>query len=157
MRDTKALQDARTAEPDPYLRRFGLPKWNRTVTVADVYTLFARLPEFNGWTADDHHTRAVSQLQQSITLHGQWKRLAEDALREFGDGNGVYISGIIRDHFPEDTKTRLRELAHTSSSLSATAYAHWRQSGGTMNTFRQEYDRLQGRSTDDRPIGQRKR
>lgn len=156
MRDTKALQDARTTETDPYRRRFGLPKWNRPATVGDDHRLFARLPEFAGWTKDEHETRATSQLRHSITLHGQWQRQAADALRAFGDGNGVYISGIIRDHFPEDVKTRLRELSHRSSELSTTAYAHWRASGRTMDTFRQLYDRLQGRTVDDRPIGQRK-
>lgn len=157
MRDTKALQDARANEPDPYKRRFGMPKWNRTITVADDHRLFARLPEFAGWTRAEHLARATSQLSHAITCKLQWRRQVETALQAFGDGSGVLISGIVRDHFPGEVKDRLRELAQRSTSLQDTAYAHWRAAGKTMSTYRQEIDRLQGRTTDDRPIGQRTR
>lgn len=40
----------------------------------------------------------------------QWDSLVASALAEHGD-HGAQISGIGRDHFPEDLKNRLRTLA----------------------------------------------
>lgn len=142
MRDTKALQATRAVEPNPYARRFGAPKWSRPITVCDDHRLFARLPEFADWDKTQHENTAVSKLRHAITLRLQYRRAVDDALSTYGDGNGVLISGVVRDHFPMDVKDNLRTLAHTSSDLGAQAYAHWRAAGNAMHTFGRKRDEM---------------
>ncbi len=48
--------------------------------------------------------------------------LAERALNDYGD-HGSPISGIVRDHFPEDTRITLRALARDVARYSDEAYA----------------------------------
>jgi hypothetical protein len=38
-------------------------------------------------------------------------RLAEAAIRDYGDGSGQPISGCVRDHFPECVKVLLMNMA----------------------------------------------
>lgn len=157
MRDTKALQHARLTEPNPYLRRFGLPKWNRSATVTDDHRLFHRLPEFDGWTSAQHETAARDYITAAIEHQKHYRAYASEAFKTYGDGNGVLISGVLRDHFPEEVKTILRTHAHGKTDCHDRAFAHWRAAGKTLSTFRMMVEEAQGRTVDDRPIGQRTR
>jgi len=51
-----------------------------------------------------------------------WDKAAQDALASYGD-HGPQISGCVRDHFPESTKSYLRSLARNVSILSDAAWA----------------------------------
>lgn len=136
MRDTKALQAARDAERDPYARRFTFPKWNRTVTVEDEPRLFRRLPEFANWTKARH--KAVAREYKAIAavdraIYGQCVTIAE---RLYGT-DGPLISGVHRDHYPEDTKETLRYFARRVGDFSSKSLAHWAAAGLTIKTWRQ--------------------
>lgn len=142
MRDTKALQTARESERNPYARRFPYPKWNVTVTVLDEYRLFPRLPEFTGWTHAQHVAVAIEYLTLAHITNGMYGATCDAMIRAFGDGSGVLVSGVYRDHFPETVKTDLRTLAHTATDYHARSLAHWQASGRRLTTWRAMRDRL---------------
>ena len=50
----------------------------------------------------------------------EWNAAVDLALKAYGDGTGSLISGVYRDHFPNDVKDRLRFLTR-GKNLSADA------------------------------------
>lgn len=128
--------------PDPYLRTFRFPKWNRFVRATDEPSLLRRMPEFAGWTKQAHHTVAIDFMAQSIARDELWAHQVGEAILRHGDGNGVLISGVYREHFPEDVKSSLRALAHGATFAREKSCAHWQAAGKRMSTWRAEYQRM---------------
>lgn len=143
MRDTAALRTARLLETDPYRRQFAFPKWNRYVTVTDEHSLFARLPEFDGWTSAQHEAIARQYAVLSAAERGMWLQLVTIGARTFGDGNGVLISGVYREHWPDRLKHDLRTLAHSEGEYSARSFAHWQAAGKRLATWREMVDAIE--------------
>ena len=129
-----------TPEPDPYRRRFRMPKWNGPITVTDDHRLFRRLPEFSDWTKARHEGAARDYCAQASSYNQIWRELVDRSLAIYGNGDGVLISGVYRDHFPDAVKDALRVHAHGASDFSAKSLAHWRAAGRTLDTWRQYRD-----------------
>jgi hypothetical protein len=120
--------------PNPYDRRFTFPKWNGTVTVLQEHRLFRYLPEFQQWTAQEHVREARYALQASYTLRTAYYALVQSAEATYGN-HGPLISGIVRGHFPEETKTILRTLCRAFNRESERSLAHWYAARKTLNTW----------------------
>lgn len=130
-----------TLNRDPYRRSFSVPKWSRAVRVTDEPRLFRRLPEFATWTKDRHYQMALEYL----AIAGATRRMYQDAIdlacELYGNGTGILISGIYRDHFPEPMKVSLRVLARELSESHDRSLAHWLASGRRVHTWRDARDR----------------
>jgi len=59
-----------------------------------------------------HALRAQGLDEVSRAMEEEYQYVIDAALKRYGDGNGRLISGVIRDHFPDNVKNRLRFLAH---------------------------------------------
>lgn len=53
-----------------------------------------------------------------------------------GDGDGVLVSGVFRDHFPDAVKTRLRYLNRAANRAQDFSFYLWKYSGRTTETWR---------------------
>lgn len=124
-----------TEKRDPYKRLFKVAKWNRLIPVTDDHRLFARLPEFAGWTKAKHEQVARDYFNISRIEEGMYGELISLGLRLFGDGNGVLISGVYREHWPELFKADLRQLAHSYREYSSRSLVHWRAAGKRRETW----------------------
>ena|SRR5215467_2722461 len=142
MRETKSLRYSREQETDPYKRRFTWPKWNRTVTVLDVHQLFARLPEFTGWTADRHLQASRDYLNVAHSYRQCQSDLIARGSRLYGD-DGALIAGGFREHWPDALKDAIRVHAHGATDFSDKSLAHWQAAGRRVATWRQERERWQ--------------
>ena len=58
----------------------------------------------------------------TCTQSRAWDKAGRDALAAYGN-HGPQISGILRDHFPECTKSYLRSIARNITILSDAAWA----------------------------------
>jgi hypothetical protein len=65
---------------------------------------------------------AVELFSESVKASREHSALAKRALEKYGD-HGSQISGIVREHFPENVKTQLRALARKVTEKSDAAYA----------------------------------
>ncbi len=141
MRDTNALRSARDNERNPYERRFTFPKWTRTVTVLDEHRLFARLPEFSGWSKARHEQTArdyLAAMRDTRTLHNAILAIYE---RHLGT-DGPLISGGFREPWPDYAKDYCRYHAQRTTEFSAMSLAHWQAAGKRIATWREERDRI---------------
>jgi hypothetical protein len=66
--------------------------------------------------------RAAELFADCCTQSREWDKAAKKALEAYGN-HGSQISGCVRDHFPESTKSYLRSLARNVSILSDAAWA----------------------------------
>ena len=66
--------------------------------------------------------RAASLFADACAQSRAWDKAATEALAEYGN-HGPQISGCLRDHFPECTKSYLRSLARNVTILSDAAWA----------------------------------
>ena len=142
MRETNAIRQARAAEVDPYKRRFTWPKWNRTVTVCDVYQLFRHLPEFAGWTRGRHEAIAYDYLAQAIAS----RRVLADILTRYEKvygTQGPLIAGGIRDHWPAHAKDFVRAEWNRINAWTDQSIAHWQAAGRRVATWREMRDRAE--------------
>lgn len=142
MRDTKATRTARDNEGNPYARKFPFRGWSQLVTVLDDHRLMARLPEFQHWTHAQHIDLAIHRLYTARDTRAEYGKAVDHALATFGNGSGVLISGVYRDHFPPEVKDRLRALAHAVGHLQAVSMAHWLASGKRSHTWRRTRDEV---------------
>ena len=108
-----------------YVRRVQMPKWNLPVTmlmepkVAIRYNTSWGIP-----TSKSAHAQRVdyfSDLAQK--LDHEWNATVDLAVEAYGD-QGSLISGVYRDHFPNDVKDRLRFLAHGKTMAIDAARLH---------------------------------
>lgn len=119
----------------PYRRLVSVAGWNRPVTVEDTHHAFRGLPEFAGWSKTRHYRAAVSAAYTSEHLRREYDRMVMAALDAHGDGTGVLISGIVRDHFPELVKATLRIFAHDGPQWADRSLAHWQAAGKRRETW----------------------
>jgi hypothetical protein len=119
---------ARSPSLDPrYHTRVKFPKWNIQPTVLQEPRLFPRL--FPELTKADHLRLSREFEQKEKEMMKRWIRNVDLAMLTYGDGNGRLISGVVRDHFPEKVKDKLRALAHEGVEYGDAARAHWKASG----------------------------
>lgn len=64
----------------------------------------------------------VKHFENACRASREHSHLASQMLEEFGD-QGNTISGVVRDHFPDEAKDHLRDLARAVSRESDLAYA----------------------------------
>lgn len=84
---------------------------------------------------------ALSYLRESAAWKTEHSDLTRECLRAYGD-HGPLISGVVRDHFPELLKNRLRDLARERTRCLDRAVVCWRASGRRMSTLRREIANL---------------
>lgn len=122
-----------------FTARYG---WTKNITVLDDARVFKLLPQFAGWTRQEHYREALYALRAATILETAYCALAHHALCVYGH-EGSLISGIVRDHFPVETKDTLRSLTIRYSREERRSMAHWQASGRRLATWRNERTRLQ--------------
>jgi hypothetical protein len=86
---------------------------------------------------------ALMELSRVRTLELQYNMAVSIALSKYGDF-GPLISGVVRDHFPDDVKKELRTLAWSITDATDSSYVAWRQSGRKTHTWRALYHARKG-------------
>lgn len=120
----------------PYDLRFKPCRgWTRAITLLDDHRLFRSLPQFATWTKADHVREAEYALRASVRVYEVYYATVRDAEQTYGN-HGPLISGIVRDHFPEELKDTLRELCRRGNRERNRSYTHWRAAGRTVGTWR---------------------
>ena len=135
------IREPKVQPADPYDRLFRVPKWNRLIRVTDDHGLFRRLPEFATWTRARHLDAAREYLDRHLITARAYRRAVDSAIALYGD-RGPLIAGVVRDHFPEQVKDHLRQLAHGTSRQADISIAHWRASRRTTDAWRTLRDRI---------------
>lgn len=109
-----------------YEKRFKMPKWNimpnmlMEPKIAIRYNTSIGIPT----SKEAHRHRAITYKGLQGMFETAYGKLVDAAHAAHGEGDGRYISGIIRSHFPEGVKDRLRFLAHGKSMLSDAVRLH---------------------------------
>ena len=80
--------------------------------------------------------QAIADLRAAVRCETAWSGTVTAALAEFGDGTGILISGVYREHFPANVKETLRILRTDGNNAIDDAAAAWRRAGRTAATFR---------------------
>lgn len=78
---------------------------------------------------------AYEKLEGVKRLRTARARFVRAAFRNHGD-HGALISGVERDHFPDEVKDLLRKNARAITEGMDQAQACWRASGKRLHTFR---------------------
>lgn len=110
-----------------YQQRFKVRGWNISPTPLHEPKLMHLV--FPGMSKQDHERQARRAIDLAHLYDATWQGAVTQARKLYGEGDGVLIAGVYRDHFPAKVKDKLRSLAHTKSLLSAIAWAHWRAAG----------------------------
>jgi hypothetical protein len=112
---------------DPaYAREVKYRGWNGTVTMLDEPKVAVKYAYSWGIpTSKSAHAQRADYFEDLATVMGRaYDDLVERALDKYGDGSGVLISGVVRDHFPEMVKKRLRFLAQGQTVVKKAARLH---------------------------------
>jgi hypothetical protein len=64
------------------------------------------------------------------------------AFTTYGDGDGVRVSGVFRNHFPDKVKARLRYLIRAASGAQDFSYFLWKYTGRHTETWREVRSRI---------------
>lgn len=109
-----------------YERRFKMPGWNILVSMLMEPKVAVRHFDTLGVSTSKaaHSQRADHFRSLRTKFEASYQDLITAALKEYGNGDGVAISGIYRSHFPESVKDRLRFLAHGKSMLTDAVRLH---------------------------------
>lgn len=94
-------------------------------------------------TKQEHVTAAVDFAKMACVWSETWSALVNQACLQYGDGRGVLISGIYRDHFPDHIKDALRVAAHSKTACLDASVRHWTQARRRNITWRRMYDDVQ--------------
>lgn len=129
------------------------------------------------YTGNDWNLMTKTQRQHAIHNLKQWRTKAglyskaEDNLnsiphildtyyaeidlakRIFGDGDGVLISGVYREHFPESVKYMLRYLIQRINETHNVAKLYWIASGKRQSTFNAAYMQMKQQWADSKKDG----
>lgn len=110
---------------DIYARQVRMPKWSKTVSmleepkVAIRHALDWGIPT----SKSAHDQRADFFSILAGRLSDEWNATVNLAVEAYGS-QGSLISGVYRDHFPEDVKQRLRFLNNAKNLASDAARLH---------------------------------
>ena len=108
---------------DIYVRQAHMPKWNGTVSmlrepkVAIRHALDWGIPT----SKSAHAQKADFFCDLARKMEDEWNATVNLAIEAYGN-QGSLISGVYRDHFPEDVKQRLRFL-NSGKNLAGAACA----------------------------------
>ena len=110
---------------DIYDRQVRMPKYNNTVSmlrepkVAIRHALDWGIPT----SKSAHAQKADFFADLASKMDAEWNATVSLAVEAYGD-QGSLISGVYRDHFPDDVKQRLRFLAHGKNLAADAARLH---------------------------------
>ena len=110
---------------DIYVRQAHMPKWNGTVSmlrepkVAIRHAMDWGIPT----SKSAHAQKADFFAHLGRKMEDEWNATVDLAVEAYGD-QGSLISGVYRDHFPEDVKQRLRFLNSAKNLASDAARLH---------------------------------
>lgn len=93
--------------------------------------------EFPGWTNKQHEDAARRYAKKADAAHNRYIDEAYKAIRKYG-GHGNLVSGVVREHFPDTVKFRLRELRDQINTYTDASVVHWRCSG-RRRSWQQEF------------------
>lgn len=119
---------------EAYTLRFRMPGWSVPVNAMHDHRVLKRT--MPGVTKEQHVKLAYEMKDRSQAASRAWVRELRRALKRYGDGDGVLISGVFRSHFPEEVKERLRQHARDKADYSDISHAHWRAAGRRTHTWR---------------------
>lgn len=74
----------------------------------------------------------------AVEARDRYAALIDAAVATHGDGDGLLISGVYRDHFPEDVKDELRKAARRIAKAWDESAWYWRKAGRRMGTWRRD-------------------
>lgn len=83
-----------------------------------------------------NETHAKLKLAERKATQECYQIAIDAAIEQYGNGNGVLISGCVRDHFPDYVQNLLRGYARRISDCTDEAFAHWKASGNRAVTLR---------------------
>jgi len=108
---------------DIYERQVHMPKWNGTVSMLrEPKVAIRHVFDWGIPTSKSAHAQKAEYFNDLARKMGdEWDATVDLAVEAYGN-YGSPISGVHRDHFPDDVKQRLRFLAH-GKSLSQEACA----------------------------------
>jgi hypothetical protein len=108
-----------------YVVRFKMPKWNVPVSMLRDHKVAIRHAEELGipFSKHAHVLRADFFRTRAAKFSREWNEVIELAVKLFGD-QGSYVSGVYREHFPDEVKDRLRFLAHGGHMLGNAVILH---------------------------------
>lgn len=109
--------------PDRYARPYYVA--GRLTCATDAPGLIRVETAGQTWTREEHETAARAWLQEARGYGNEWAWRSKAAAATYGNGNGILISGVYRDHFPDDVKDRLRALARAQTFAHGASLAHW--------------------------------
>jgi hypothetical protein len=89
-----------------------------------------------GWNKEEHIKASRFMLALSIHAADTYGAESRLALDTYGDA-GALISGVLRDHFPDYVKDRLRRLCREQSEYASASLAHWQAAGRRIDTWRE--------------------
>jgi hypothetical protein len=96
---------------DIYARQVRMPKWSKTVSMLEEPKVAIR--HVFDWgiptSKSAHAQKADSFHDLAVKMGDEWDATVNLAVEAYGS-QGSLISGVYRDHFPEDVKQRLRFL-----------------------------------------------
>lgn len=106
---------------DIYERQVHWPKWSKTVSMLEVPQV--AIKHAMDWgistSKSEHAQKANFFADLASKMDAEWNATANLAVEAYGD-QGSLISGVYRDHFPDDVKQRLRFL-NSGKNLAADA------------------------------------
>jgi len=111
---------------EQYEKRVRMPKWNVDVSMLMEPKVALRHGISWGLISPSKHGNElkVDHFEDlARKLKDEWDDVVSLAAKEYGD-HGSLISGVYRDHFPDDVKDRLRFLASTAGASLASRAAH---------------------------------
>lgn len=88
---------------------------------------------------------ALLYIELAYIMSRGHRDLAALAEEQFGPGDGRFISGIVRSHFPDHIKDRLRGYAEMVGTYLDASLRSWRAAGRTRATWIREKDRIKAR------------
>ena len=113
-------------DDDNYVRPIKLRGYNGDVDMLrEPKVAVRRALQWNIETSKHAHALR-SQLLDEVAraMEEEYQHVVSQALKRYGDGDGHIISGIIRNHFPDGVKNRLRFLAHGTSMVKDAVRLH---------------------------------
>jgi hypothetical protein len=110
---------------DVYERQARMPGWNGTVSMLrEPKVAIRHAVDWGIPTSKSAHAQKADFFNDlSQKMSREWDSTVKLAIRTYGK-QGSLVSGVYRDHFPDDVKDRLRFLTHGSVMAIAAARLH---------------------------------